>query len=283
MTRPDGSAVEDRHLMVTVVDPATGLIVQSEQFGVEQLAEALARTDELRAEFPFVPTPNRAVVTGGSANRWARAGQTDLFLDHFADDFTARLLGGSTVAPDDLRTRWIDLSSLGYGVVDRTVIAVRGDRLALLLVQDCWSVEEIDTDGRLVRLDPFAYADLSAAVGYLEARALAHDDAPRQADALVTMRRAVRERDADALEASLHPDFGLTDRRPLGFEPMDRAGFVSLMRHDATDASFTSVPVISEIIASSEYGSVARTTMWSGGASGEFWETTPAVNVPTEC
>ncbi len=58
----------------------------------------------------------------------------------------------------------IEPSALGYGVVDRKAIAVRGDRLALLLVEDSWSVEEIGTDGRLVRLDRFAYADLHDAV-----------------------------------------------------------------------------------------------------------------------
>ena len=36
---------------------------------------------------------------------------------------------------------------------------------------------------------------------------------------------------------------------------------------------------MSEIIASSEQGSVARNAMWSGGRSGEFWQTTPAINV----
>ena len=136
---------------------------------------------------------------------------------------------------DDLRAARIEPSALGYGVVDRKAIAVRGDRLALLLVEDCWSVEEIGTDGRLIRLDRFAYADLHSAVSHLEARALTHDDAPRQADALVTFRRAIREHDASTLEASLHPDFQVTDRRPLGFEPMGRADFVTIMRNDGAD------------------------------------------------
>ena len=37
--------------------------------------------------------------------------------------------------------------------------------------------------------------------------------------------------------------------------------------------------MISEFIARSEHGSAARNAMWAGGSSGEFWETTPAINV----
>ena len=47
---------------------------------------------------------------------------------------------------------------------------MRGDRLTLLLVEDCWSVEEIGTDGRLIRLDRFAYTGHRDAVSFRNIR-----------------------------------------------------------------------------------------------------------------
>ena len=127
---------------------------------LEDLDAALARADELAIEFATVPTPNRAIVTGGSANRWAGAGQTEWFLDHFADGFTATLANGSAITRDELVSGAVAPAVLGFGGTDRRAIAAMSDRLSLLYVgaddgTAMWSVEEVDHTGRLTRIRQF--------------------------------------------------------------------------------------------------------------------------------
>ncbi len=71
VTGVEGAVLDERHVLVYVYDPATGLALRSDQFPLDALDAALARADELAIEFATVPTPNRAIVTSGSANRWA--------------------------------------------------------------------------------------------------------------------------------------------------------------------------------------------------------------------
>ncbi len=149
-----GQLVSDQ-LIMGRYDPATGLCIRIDQFAEDQLAEAFACFDAAQAETDAViPAPNTAVLAGGVANVRARTASLDEFLAMFADDFTATLADGSTVTLDDLRDGTVEPSALGYGVVDRRVMSVLTDRLAMFYVgiddgTGHWSVEEIDTNRRL--------------------------------------------------------------------------------------------------------------------------------------
>ncbi len=88
----------------------------------------------------------------------------------FADDFTATLADGTTVILDDLRSGTVGPVTLGYGVVDRRIMSVLTDRLAMLYVglddvAGHWSVEEVDEASRLHSVRQFAsIADAADAI-----------------------------------------------------------------------------------------------------------------------
>jgi hypothetical protein len=148
------------------MDPATGLVMRTEQFDPDDLDVALARFDEfVAAESAELIPPNRAVLAGGLANLRARHPQPNRFIDGLADDITATLPDRSAVTVDDLRAGTVTPTDLGFGVTDRELIAVRGERLALLRVEDArWSIEETDEHDQLVRVTMFAEDDLDGAM-----------------------------------------------------------------------------------------------------------------------
>ncbi len=158
-----GQLVSDQ-LIMGRYDPATGLCIRIDQFAEDQLAEAFACFDAAQAETDAViPAPNTAVLAGGVANVRARTASLDEFVAMFADDFTATLADGSTVTLDDLRDGTVERTALGYGVVDRRVMSVLTDRLAMLYVgiddgTGHWSVEEIDDNRRLRSVQFFEHS-----------------------------------------------------------------------------------------------------------------------------
>ncbi len=88
----------------------------------------------------------------------------------FADDFTATLADGTTVTLDDLRNGTVEPMPLGYGVVDRRIMSVLTDRLAMLYVgfddgTGHWSVEEVDETSHLASVRQFTnVADAADAI-----------------------------------------------------------------------------------------------------------------------
>ncbi len=162
----DGFVNDSDILSIFTMDPATGLGVRTEQFDPEDLDAAVARFDEIiAAELATAIPPNRAVLSGGLANLRALHPRPDRFIDGLADDFTATLPDGSAVTIDDLRAGTVTPTDLGFGVTERELIAVRGERLALIRVEGArWSIEETDEHDQLVRVTMFPEDDLAGAM-----------------------------------------------------------------------------------------------------------------------
>ena len=236
-----------------------------------------------RSSSQTVPTPNRAVVTSGSANRWARAHQTEWFLDHVADDFTATMADGSTVTRDDLVSGAVVPSTLGFGGIDRRAIAAMSERLALLYIGSDdgsarWSVEEVDQTGQLIRIRQFDERSIVAAANHHDAVLLSdhRHDQPWWSEASVAFLRAHRERNLSDLDSSLHPEFELVDRRELGYSSIDRQTFIDLFALEPVGASAI---IVQEAFAGSEACVVSLSTQYTLGDTGGLWESVVALSV----
>ncbi len=272
-------------MLVYAYNPATGLAVRGEQFPLEDLDAALARADELAIEFATVPTPNRAIVTGGSANRWARAGQTEWFLDHFADGFTATLANGSAITRDELVSGAVAPAVLGFGGTDRRAIAAMSDRLSLLYVgaddgTAMWSVEEVDHAGRLTRIRQFDEHSIVDAANHHDAlRAVGPPRTISRRGRMPPLHsaRANRARDLAQLDAALHPEFVLVDRREFGLLARSIGRRSSTCSH--LEPVGDSAIIVRELLAGSDTVGVSLTTVYTLGDTGGLWESVVASSV----
>ena len=273
-----GQLVND-HLIVASWEPATGLTIRIDQFADGEFDEAFACFDAARAEIDAViPAPNTAVRTGGVANARARTASLDEFLALFADDFTATLTDSTTVTLDDLRTGTVEPRALGYGVVDRRIMSVLTDRLAMLYVgfddgTGHWSVEEVDDTGHLQRVRQFA--SIAKAANAIEDRweELDVDDVSAT---VLRANRAMRNREEAAMRALLADEFRVEDHRPLGFPASDRDGFLATFAWgpDALD-----VMVVQCVSASSARAQVWKVAAITDSTSGHLWESVVNLSV----
>ncbi len=272
---PDGAQQESRTLSVGVFDPATGLLIRHEMFDVDDLAEALARCEEIGAA-QADQLVNDAVLAGGIANHRVRADVIGHFLNELGDDFVAEGIGteGWTVTADDLRSGRTEPTALGYGVEFRQVISIIGDRLTMLYVETDggerrFSVEEIDEGGRLTRIRHFPSTDLIEATNHLEARWRAIEDLPASVVAMNRWEERQRAKDPSGLALAnvSAPEFTLTDHRALGIEPLDWEGIAV----PVADADLgVLLPV--RIHAMSASTVVAKSAMVAVSPSGDIWE-----------
>ena len=237
----DGGTVETSYMIVARADGATGLGTHIEQFEVDDLVSANARFDAWLAERTWRPV-NDAVLLGGLVNVCARAELADDALARFADNFTARLLDGSTVTRHDLVADVATLGSLGFGVAERTVLAVRGNRFALVeSVDEADStdrrlvVHEIDHEAHITRQAVFGPTDLRAAIDVL--RDWSRPDG-LTADTLgVRWERALLDLDPDTVAELTTDDFETVDHHPLSLLNMSRDEFLELQRRADPDGA----------------------------------------------
>jgi hypothetical protein len=235
----DGVPVETAYVAIARVDGATGLGADFEQFEVEDLPAANARFGEWVAERTWRPS-NDAVLLGGLVNVYARAELLDDALGRLADGFAAKMADGSTVTSDDLADGTTTFGALGFGVAERTVLAVRGDRFALIeSVSESdpddqrLVVHEIDHEAHVARLAVFEPTDLRAALDVLgewSRPANLSDDALG-----VCWERALLDLDAEAVEELATDDFVAIDHHPLGLLNVSRDEFLQL-QHRADPA-----------------------------------------------
>lgn len=256
----------------TLHHPATGLLLRMEQFDPDHLDAALARYDEVAAAADAPPVPTtRAVAVGGLANLRARHPQPDRFLDGLADDFTATLTDGTTLTIADLRAGTVAPPDIGFGITERELIAVRGQRLALLRIEGTrWSIEEIDEHDHLVRVTIFDNDDLLAARNAFEDAARAMPDRPEVPDAIWEWMRAHADYDLETVEAMTHPDLRTVDHRQLGYAPMNKTAAMALLHAGLDDESLRAIPVYS-VVATGERTAVIRGQLWLGAGSGDHW------------
>ena len=276
----EGGSLADDHLVVSRLDPATGLCIRADQFADDQLDEAIACFDVQQAETDAViPAPNTAVRAGGVANARASTASLDEFVAMFADDFTATLPDGTTVTLADLRAGAITPQAIGFGITEREVIAVRGERLALLRIEGTrWSIEQIDDHDRLVRVTLFDNDDLLVALNDLEDASRAMPDGPVMPAPIWDWNQADANYDFETLDHLGHDDLRMIDHRPLGYAPMDKNDIIALYRTGLDDETLRAVPMASVIVAISERAVVARGGLWLRAGTGAYWQGNPNIS-----
>ena len=208
----------------------------------------MARFDEIiAAELATAIPPNRAVLSGGLANLRALHPRPDRFIDGLADNFTATLPDGSAVTIDDLRGGTVTPIDLGFGVTERELIAVRGDRLALIRVEGArWSIEETDEHDQLVRVTMFPDDDLAGAMARFDE--ISERPEPTSAERWQRELTAmINERRLDQFQARLAEGFTDDSRRTgysfvLDRDQFPRPGFRSSSSRVWRWRSWTSSP-----------------------------------------
>ncbi|OBK40625.1 regulator [Mycobacterium sp. 1245111.1] len=243
-TTPEGFRAEWRELVVltSAGDQMSGV----ELFDEEDFDAALARFNELHPPKAVGPTNAASQVEQRFMNSFA-ARDWDAIAEFIADDF-AMDDRRHTVNSGVSRGRQREIAALkaiadvGVASMTPTVVAVRGDRLALgsYLVSDGWggtralSVVEINAENRIVARVGFDAEDFDAAIAELDARYLADEAAPyAQTWSVVTRAHAaVNRREIPATTT----DSVYIDHRPLvSIEGVDLAASLRAM-FDLTSA-----------------------------------------------
>ena len=187
-TSQAGFQAEWREISIATVEG--DLINRSEMFGETDLDAALARFDELSRPTPRLQnTASRTyerMWTYFAAREWAAMAET-LAPDMLDDDRRRVVNAGVRHGRDALTANMRALAEVGVDSVTSSVVATRGERLALSRVRlsarrgevsaDVLDIAEIDIDNRIVASVVFDLDDIDAAFAELDARYLAGEAA----------------------------------------------------------------------------------------------------------
>ena len=221
-------------------------ISRMEWFDLDRLAEARALCDELGAPSAAPDLENGASRSVRAMLRLAAAGDVDGSAELVTDDFE-HVSRRSVVSSEGYRGRdaFIETNKAGFEafpeVVGPEVIAIRGDRLALmragLRARNGFEVMslglyEIDATGAIEYWATFDDDDLAAALDLLNDRYIAGEGAEHEylIRRLGENRGAFEARDWDAYEALIHPEFAFVDHRPIGQGSGNRDGLLTSLR-----------------------------------------------------
>jgi hypothetical protein len=179
---------------VDLVTVEGDLVKRCELFDEADLDAALARFNELQPQAPprlengasQVAERFPAHMTAGEWDAVTELLAADVLVDDRRRGANAGIRHGRQVAIDDMRAA----VEVGFTHVTSTVIATRGERLALALVHasgraqqpeafqiDVLQVVEIDADGQTAAVVMFDHGDIDAAFEELDARYLAGEAA----------------------------------------------------------------------------------------------------------
>ena len=217
---------------MTQIDAPTGLVARLDLYEATDLETANQRVAELVADDARLPRLNDAVYAAGWANSAAYAGDLDLFVGRLHPDFTAALVDGRVVGRLGLAAGDVAPFDVGFGTADRTLLAIRDDRLALIEIAETvdevrhrrFAVEEISADGLVVASTLFAGDRCEDALSHLDARWLelcGDDDLAEMRARLVRTTTSVRRPDSDDFSALVSPGWHAVDHRSLGLLSMD--------------------------------------------------------------
>ncbi len=228
-TSTEGAEIERPSLILA--RSRDGRFTHTETFEPEQIAEALARLEELESAEPPVSTTalsNRATKNQEVYNSAFAVLDWDAMAASYADDIVSddRRTGvssGVMAGREDLLELVRGLVDVGFTAVTTVPIAIRGEALAL--VRRTWhqaagfdlpvlAVIEVDADDQLTRNVMFDAEDLLGAVAELERRYLAGEGAVH-ADVLDPASfDCYNRRDWDGFLANVADDFDMVDHRP---------------------------------------------------------------------
>jgi hypothetical protein len=178
---------------------------------------------------------------------------------------------------------------IGLGVESRRVMAVRGERLALVELGDPdvdgerfhrFVVEEADSQQRFVRIAIYGPDELAHAVDDFDRRWLdlydgEHGDAM---DVIIQWGSAFRHLDVEAAASLMADDMAFVDHRPMGYPSLDREGFLEATRQ-VGDAH--GIAVAAEIEVITDDGYVGHHADWNVLPSGELVEGQVGIAVAT--
>jgi hypothetical protein len=262
VTGEHGAEQTDHHLLVTVDNPATGLVESIDQFPLEQLDEA-TRVFRERAAAARTSGPrwNEASVVAAFIASAARIGRPELAADLVAGDAGPPLAGGR-----------------------RHVIAAPNAPVALVALLDeeavpaGYVVERLDAAGRMESVESFAADDLRAAADAFDARFLESvgepDGIPQLLANYVT---AWRDRDIERMRTMLTDDFEGIDRRPIAVPPLDREGHLAAV--EAMAASGEVAVLVSGPFAANEQGSVTGIALVGRDDAGRLTESLQSISM----
>lgn len=235
-TSQDGFGAEWR--MIALL--ATGTPNRCEFYDEADLYAALARFDELRS--PARRLENAASQSYERYNAHFVARDWDAMADMIADDICThdrrRVVSGEVLRGRAAQTASMRAAAdVGVKYVDAAVVAIRGDRLALIRARvsggprddafgiDILTVYEVDADEKSLAAVLFDLDDFAAAVEELETRYLAGEAAPfakmwsRQMRAYAAVnRRELPEKSQDWLNVD--------HRKPIALATDDMSAYV---------------------------------------------------------
>ena len=231
-TTVEGADIDDGYAAAFELDVPTGLWARADLYESTDLETASRRVAELAADDTRLPRLNDAVYAGGWANAAAYAGHLDRFVERLHPDFAANLLDGRVVDRAALSDGDVAPIDVGFGTADRTLLAIRDDRVALIEIAEWFddvrhrrfAVEEIAADGLVVASTLFAGDRCEDALSHLDARWLelcGDDDLAEMRARLVRTSTSVRRPDSDDFSALVSPDWHAVDHRSLGLLSMD--------------------------------------------------------------
>jgi class 3 adenylate cyclase len=224
------------------------LVSRCEVFRLEDLDDALAKFDELSRPAPRLQ--NAASQSYARYNAYFVARDWDAMADMIADDICTydrrRVVSGEVLRGRAAQTASMRAAAdVGVNYVDAAVVAIRGDRLALIRARvsggprddafgiDILTVYEVDADEKPLTAVLFDLDDFAAAVEELETRYLAGEAAPfakmwsRQMRAYAAVNRhELPEKSQDWLNVD--------HRKPVAFTTDDMSAYVQ--------ATFDEVP-----------------------------------------
>ncbi|MDX2380831.1 MAG: AAA family ATPase, partial [Acidimicrobiia bacterium] len=180
VTGPDGATQVDRQNLVNVFDSQSGMNIRTDRYDDDQLDEARAKFEASVAAAAAGGSPwNAAVQIGGHANRWAARGDWMRFASCLSDELIVEADGAAVVSDVSELHDKDGARRAGFGVADRRVLAVRGERLVLAEVRDGGSdgeplhrlvIEEVDDECTLARVTHLARTELADAQRHLDLR-----------------------------------------------------------------------------------------------------------------
>jgi len=237
----DGGRFEIPLVGVFEIDDA-GKLAGADTWEPEDIAQALARFEDLRASVPRDPLripPNAATRALDAWFAGTASGDVDAVRGLYADSNSLedrRALLRGTFGPESV-VPTARFFSEGWHWV-RTLLATAGDRLALWRIRfthgeadaasevEILEVDEVDRGGRIVRVvlfDPDARAAASAELFESYVR-LGADGMP---EAQIELLRGMAARDPARIQAALPDAYFVDDHRRLGFGRVERDGYVA--------------------------------------------------------
>ena len=162
-TTVEGAIIDDGYAAVLQIDAPTGLIARaisrSQRYRHRQPASRRTR----RRPRPDSPDSTMRSTPAGGRTLLRMRATSGRFVERLHPDFTATLLDGRIVDRESLAAGDVAPIAVGFGTADRTLLAIRDDRLALIEIADRidgvrhrrFAVEEICDDDLVVASTQF--------------------------------------------------------------------------------------------------------------------------------